>query len=270
MKSSLHSKDKWLFLFKDRWSMEEDKYYQNIQKALEDLPDNFSILEERIDIEVQMKYFEYTKEAAREENAEDSFEKREELFDDSVEEERKKEILTAIAVYDDVKAYRTLEKFVKESEGVLKQWGILALQESRMLMQSSLLDEQQVFISTGLGGKGKKLRYFVVFLSENQEEMLSDTQQKLLKDELIFELKKHEGIFESMDFMEGFSSALIMLPLNVDVKSVFQSVINECNQYGGFLQEDLIITNVKVLSRGEIIQLIHQKKSERNDELDNE
>ncbi|WP_167606125.1 hypothetical protein [Maribellus sediminis] len=250
--------------------MEEDKYYQNIQKAFEDLPENFSILEEQIDIEVQMKYFEYTKEATRKENAEACFENREELFDASVGEERKKEILTAIAVYDDVKAYRTLEKFVKESDGPLKQWGILALQESRMLMQSSLLDEQQVFISTGLGGKGKKLRYFTVFINENREELLTESQQKLLKDELVFELKKHDGVFESMDFMEGFSSGLVMLPLQVDIKSVFQNVISECNQYGGFLQEDLIITNVKVLSRGEIIQIIHQKKNEEDNELDSE
>ena len=169
-----------------------------------------------------------------------------------------------------MKAYRTLEKFVKESDGHLKQWGILALQESRMLMQSSLLDEQQVFISTGLGGKGKKLRYFTVFINANKDALLTETQQKLLKDELVFELKKHDGIVESMDFMEGFSSGLVMLPLQVDIKSVFQNVISECNQYGGFLQEDLIITNVKVLSRGEIIQLIHQKKSEENNELDNE
>ena len=250
--------------------MEEDRFYQNIQKALEDLPDNFSILEEQIDIEVQMKYFEYTKQNRKKENAEGAFNVREELFNSDVEEERKKEILTSLAVYDDVKAYRTLEKFVDESQGEIKQWGILAFQESRMLMQSSLLDEQQVFISTGLGGKGKKLRYFVVFLSENQKDLLSASQQKLLKDELAFELNKHEGIFESMDFMEGFSSALVMLPLTAEIKTVFQNVIDECNQYGGFLQEDLIVTNVKVLSRGEIIQMIHQKKDDRDNELDAE
>jgi len=250
--------------------MEEDRFYQNIQKALEDLPENFSILEEQIDIDIQMKYFEYTKNNRSKELADEAFEQREELFDDAVEKDRKKEILTNLALYDDVKAYRTLEKFVKESKGVLKQWGILAMQESRMLLQSSLLDEQQVFISTGLGGKGKKLRYFVVFMNENREELLTETQQKLLKDELVFELKKHDGVFESMDFMEGFSSTLVMIPLTVDVKSVFQSIIDECNQYGGFLQEDMIITNVKVLSRGEIIQLIHQKKTENPDELDYE
>lgn len=250
--------------------MEEDKFYRNIQKALEDLPENFSILEEQIDIGIQMKYFEYTKEVRDKSSAGECFNEREQLFDDGVSDERKKEILAAIAVWDDVKAYRTLEKFVKEAKGELKQWGVLALQESRMLMHSSLLDEQQVFISTGLGGKGQKLRYFVVFINRNRETMLDATQQKLLKDEVIFELKKHDGEFESMDFMEGFSSALVMLPLRVEIRQVFQNVIDECNQYGNFLQEDIVITNVKIMSRSEIIQLIHQNKNTDFDELEDE
>ena len=248
--------------------MEEDKLYNNIQKALEDIPENYSILEEQIDIEIQMKYFELTKELRSKNNAEECFQEREKLFQWEVSEEEKKEILISIAVYDDVKAYRTLEKYTAEAEVELKQWAILALQESRMLMQSSLLDEQQVFISTGLGGKGKKLRYYVVFLSKAMDEMLTNTQRKLLKEELVFELKKHEGEFESMDFMEGFSSSLVMLPLSVDIKSVFQNVIDECNQYGNFLQEDLVVTNVKIMSRSEIIQLIHQKKSQKTDDLE--
>lgn len=248
--------------------MEEDKFYQNIQKALENLPDNYSILEEQIDVDVQMKYFEYAKQSRQHNKSTDFFDSREDLFVPGIEPEKKKEILASLAVLDDVKAYRTIEAYVDTAEGELRQWAILALQESRMLLQSSLLDEQQVFISTGLGGKGKKLRYFVVFISRNREALLSEIQQKLLKEELIFELNKHDGVFESMDFTEGFSSALVMLPLSADIKSVFQNVIDECNQYGGFLQEDLIVTNVKVLSRGEIIEMIREKKNESNDELD--
>ncbi|HPF52658.1 MAG TPA: hypothetical protein PK335_13840 [Draconibacterium sp.] len=250
--------------------MEGEKFYRNIQKALEDLPENYSILEEQIDIEIQMKYFEYSKKMREKKNPEECFEKRDELFEKSTTKERKKEILTTIAVFDDVKAYRTLEKFVGQTTGELKQWGILALQESRMLLQTSLLDEQQVFISTGLGGKGKKLRYFVVFLNKDNDELLTRSQQKLLKNELIFQLKKQDGEFESMDFTEGFSSALVMLPLNVEIKSVFQSIIDECNQYGGFLNEDLLVTNVKILSRSEIIQIINHKPEDQIDEEDDD
>ena len=39
--------------------MDEDIFYNNIQQALENLPENYNILEERIDIEVQKQYFEF-------------------------------------------------------------------------------------------------------------------------------------------------------------------------------------------------------------------
>jgi hypothetical protein len=248
--------------------MEEEQFYNNIQKALETLPENYSILEEQIEIEIQMKYFDSAQKIRESDIAEECFANREELNSDEVSVERKKEILCAIANLDNVKAYRAIEKFVNESEGEMKQWAILALQESRMLLQSSLLDEQQVFISTGLGGKGKMLRYNVVFINHKQNELLNKTQQKLVKDELVFEINGNEGEFESMSFMEGFSTALVMLPLSADIRQVFQNVVDECNQYGNFLEEDMIVTNVKIMSRSEIIQLLHQSKNQDFDELE--
>ncbi|MGM0620878.1 MAG: hypothetical protein ACQETJ_07530 [Bacteroidota bacterium] len=241
--------------------MEEDKYYKDIQKAIEELPGDFSILEEQIDIGDQMKYFEFSKEIREKDIGKECFENREELFLSETPDERKKEILSAIAAVDEVKAYRTIEKYLEKPDKELRNWAVLALQESRMLLKSSLLDEKQVFISTGLGGKGKKLRYYVVFINRERNSMLNPTQQKLVKDELIFALKDNEGEFESIDFFEGFSTSLILLPLKTDIKHLFNNVVAECNQYGNFLNDDMVITNVKVLSRGEIIQMLNQGKS---------
>jgi len=246
--------------------MKDEIFYNNIQKALENLPDNFNILEEQIDIEIQVKYFEFVREHREEFNPDEIFVKKDELFLDETSLDRKKVILSVLSVIDDVKAYRTIEKFITGAEGFIKQWAVLAFQESRMLLQSSLLDEQQVFISTGLGGKGQKLRYFVVFLSSAENIILNKTQRKLLRDEVVFELKKCEGEFESIDFIEGFSTALVILPLKADIRSIFRNIIDECNQYGNFLKVDLIVTNVKVMSKGEIIDLLNKK--ERDNELE--
>jgi hypothetical protein len=250
--------------------MEEEKFYNNIQKALEGIRGNFNILEEQIEIELQMKYFEFAEMKRDPKMAEAFYEDREALFNPEVNEDRKREILSGIATLDEVKAFRTIEKFVGVSEGEIRQWGVLAMQESRMLLQTSLLDEQQVFISTGLGGKGKKLRYYIVFISRNLNEMLPKVQQKLLHDELIYGLNLNDGDFESMAFMEGFSTALVMLPLQANIKNIFQDIIDECNQFGNFLNEDLIITNVKALSRSEILQLLHQNEKPIDDELETE
>ena len=257
-------------MLNERIEMEEDKLYHNIQKALENLPENVNILEEQIEVELQMRYFEYAEKNRDNHLAKKCFKNSDELFNPEVEEERKREILSNIATLDEVKAFRVIERFVKESKGEIHQWGILALQESRMLLQTSLLDEQQVFISTGLGGKGMKLRYYVVFISRIENDLLNKTQQKLLRNELIYGLNLTNGEFESMSFMEGFSSALVMLPLQADIKKVFQDIIDECNQYGNFLDEDMIITNVKALSRSEIIQLLHQNRKHLDDGLEKE
>lgn len=248
--------------------MEEKQFYQNIRKVLDDLPDNFSILEEQIDIEVQMKYFELANQVRSRNLATECFENREQLFLPDVSSERKMEILLSIATIDDVKAFRTIEKFVGLAEGDIKQWAILAFQESRMLIQSSLLDEQLVFISTGLGGKGQKLRYYVVFINRNRETILNATQQKLLKDEVIFELNNNDSEFESMDFSEGFSTVLAMLPLQSDLKSIFRNIIDECNQYGDFLDDDMIVTNVKIMSRNEIIEMLKHNGNQQFDEFE--
>jgi hypothetical protein len=243
--------------------MKDEEFYSDIQKIFEDLPGNFNILEEQIDLQVQMKYFELSKKVREEEEETDYLEFAEELFESGTDTDRKKEILIGLAGMDDVKAYRTLEKFLKEADPAIRGWAVLALQENRMLLQTSLLDEQQFFISTGLGGKGKKLRYYLVFINRNRNEMLTKTQQKLVKDELIFGLKQEDGEFESIDFSEGFCTSLVLLPVSADIKQVFSNVVEECNQYGNFLEEDMIITNVKVLSRNEIFDIINKQTNQQ-------
>lgn len=241
--------------------MEEEEIYSEIQKIFEDLPGNFNILEEQIDLEDQMKYFELSRKMKDEGSGENYLEQSAELFSPETDIEKKKEILIGIAGMDDVKAYRTLEKFSNQVKPELRSWAVLALQENRMLIQTSLLDEQQFFISTGLGGKNKKLRYYLVFINRNRNKMLTATQQKLVKDELIFGLKPESGEFESIDFSEGFCASLVLLPVTSDIKQVFGNVVEECNQYGDFLEEDMIITNVKVLSRNEILDIINKQNN---------
>lgn len=236
--------------------MKEKQFYRNIQKILESLPENFSILEEQIDIDIQMKYFDFAQKIRNNPRIAVTTDNKDELFLPETTFERKREILIGLAATEDVKAFRTIEKFVNENNGEIHQWAVLAMQESRMLLQSSLLEEQQVFISTGLGGRGQKLRYYVVFINKKPDAILNNMQQKLLKDELITELKIHQGDFESIDFTEGFSTALVMLPLQTDLKMVFRNIIDECNQYGNFLNDDMILTNVKMLTRNEITDML--------------
>ena len=148
-------------------------------------PDStYSIFEDQIDINVQKEFYEYleslTPSIKQEEN--NSLDEIDLLYSKDSSEEEKKKILVLLANLNEVKAYRAIERYTKEGDKNLRKWSVVALQQSRMMLESSLLDEKSVFISTGLGGKGNKLRYFCVFFTHNQEELQTDKQNTLRKE----------------------------------------------------------------------------------------
>jgi hypothetical protein len=240
--------------------MEEENIYKRIQEAISSLPENFSILEEQINVELQMEYFNYGKDLNRNFSPEYILEHQADLFNPEIPVSEKKNLLVLMASIEKVEVFRTIEKYAKSPDPELKDWSILALQESRMVIQSSLLDEQQVYISTGLGGKGINLRYFTVFIGNENVEIYSPSQRKLIQTELEYALSKNEGIIEEIKFEENLAIALLLLPVKSDIKNVFSSVINEVNQYGDFVRPDIIITNVKRMEINEIKSFINRDK----------
>mgnify|MGYP000435686554 CR=1 FL=1 len=112
-----------------------------------------------------------------------------------------------------------------------------------MLLQSTLLDDPGVFISTGLGGQGLLLRYFCVFFYRVPGDLPS-FQQNTLKNEAETAINNAQGC---------------ILPLKTELQPLFAGIIDECNQYGNFLHENMIITNVKKLTDEEIMHLLHAK-----------
>jgi len=240
--------------------MDEDNIYKKIQEAISSLPENFSILEEQIDVELQMEYFNYARELKAGFSNELILKHQVDLFDPEIPISEKKNLLVLLASQEKVEAFRTIEKYTKNPDPELREWSILALQESRMVMQSSLMDEQQVYISTGLGGKGQKLRYFVVFIGNERVVEYSKVQKKLIKNELEFAVEKNDGLLEEINFKENLAISTLLLPVKSDIQTLFSDIITECNQYGDFVRQDIIITNVKRMGIDEIKRFIQRGK----------
>lgn len=240
--------------------MEEENIYKRLQEAISALPENFSILEEQVNVELQMEYFNYGRDLKNRFTDDMIKQHQLDLFDPDVSIEEKKNLLVLLASQDRVEAFRTIEKYTQNPDAELRDWSILALQESRMVIQSSLMDEQQVYISTGLGGKGQKLRYFTVFIGKEGILEYSEVQRKLIKTELEFAIKNFDGNLEEISFHENLAVAVLLLPVKSDIQTIFSSVINECNQYGDFVRQDIIITNVKRMSLEEIKEFINREK----------
>lgn len=248
--------------------MEEEEYSgtENIQDKLQQflgqLPDNFSILEEQVDVDVQMKYFEQAKQQNREASKEEIIARKNELSSDEIDIEAKKELLILLAGIDNPEAFRIIEKFKKTSKNTeLYDWTCIAYHESKMLLESSLLDENQVFISTGMGGKGNLLRYFVVIISENSDEF-NNTQKKLIFGEVEYSLKKYNAEIEDANFEGKYATLTCLIPLEAPIKDIFQTAIDECNELGNFISDNFIVTNVKKLTAKEIDEFLEKVEKE--------
>jgi hypothetical protein len=75
-----------------------------------------------------------------------------------------------------------------------------------------------------------------------------------------FAIQKIDGDLEEISFEDNLAVAVLLLPVKSDIQSVFSSIINECNQYGDYIRQDIIITNVKRMSFQEIKDFINQEK----------
>ncbi|MFW5804013.1 MAG: hypothetical protein ACOCWG_02160 [bacterium] len=244
--------------------MDNDNIYDKIQELFGNFPSNYSILEEQIDIDLQMEYFEHSKNFKDKLNSEEVINQKNEIFKQNIPIELKKEIFVKLASIENVEAFRAIEKYLENPDKPLKDWATLAFQESRMLLESKLLDTNQVFISTGLGGKGSKLRYFVVLISKSGKEY-TNFQRKIIHNELNDILEKNSSELEKIEYFESYASLYAVIPMNVSIKDVFNKLILECNQYGDFLKENFIITNVKALSYDEIEEFIRTNSESETD-----
>jgi hypothetical protein len=231
--------------------MESDNIYRKIQEFFGGVNPNFSLMEEPVDVAVQMKYFETSGRMSEEVNEEDLLARKDELLDPKISVDKKKALLVQLASLPNPEIYRILEAYAKEPAEELREWAKLALQENKLMLESHLLDNRQVFISTGLGGKGHKLRYFAVLINKNGNN-LKPFEQKVVQDEMQYMLQRCDGELEKLVFMQQYTTLLVVAPLNSDITRVFRDGIDECNQFGDFLLPDFIITNMKELSEDEI------------------
>jgi hypothetical protein len=238
---------------------ETNNIFDKIQELLGEIPENLTILEEQIDADIQLEYFNFAGTIDENVNSEEVLKNKDLIFKHDLAVEEKKQLLVQLANVDSIEAYRTLEKYLHEPDDILKDWTKLALQESRLLIESKLLDQCQVLISTGLGGKGLKLRYFIVLITKTGD-CYTEFEQKIITSELRFSIKRANGELEHISFDKELCSIVVVIPLQIPVQIMFESVIKECNQYGEFLNPDYFITNVRILSNGEIRTMISQNR----------
>jgi len=231
--------------------MEGENVYRKIQEFFGGLNNNFSLMEDPVDVTLQMNYFEVSAKIRGKFKDEEVIARKDDLFNAALPLEHKKILLVQMAGIPSPEIYRTLESYAKEPDTDMEEWAKLALQENKLLLESDLLDRRQIFISTGLGGKGHKLRYFVVLINKRGDD-LKPFEQKVVQDEMQYALQKYDSELEKLDFKRQYTTMRVIVPISSDLTRLFREGIDECNQFGDFLSHDFIVTNMKELSEQEI------------------
>ncbi|MDR1747309.1 MAG: hypothetical protein LBR49_08600 [Tannerella sp.] len=239
--------------------------FDQFQKFLSETEGDFHILEQRVPVEVQMEYFKFSNHLRKllplpRLNDADYETALSELHQPDATKDYKRQILSTLAISKQVKAYRILEQYAREAEPELADWSYMALMESRIALETELSDEKHIYISTGLGGKSKKLRFFVLLLSDAGKPFL-DYQRQVIEREFAYSLPREDCKIERLTVKEKHVEMLLLVPIQRDIKRILSSIIKECNQYGNFLADAFTVTNVKELNEKEINKIIQIHES---------
>ena len=124
---------------------QDEQKWKSVNQLLSRAGSHLNILEEEIDVEVQHQYMDLLEHLIKSGDfktlREDAIIHAQDLFDEAVDDERKKTLLILLSMVDDVSIYRSIESFQKQDTPI-KPWATIALQQSRMLIQSNLLDDR--------------------------------------------------------------------------------------------------------------------------------
>jgi len=230
--------------------MKNDKNaLKELQHSLNTIKGNLHILEVNVPVEKQMEYFRYSEVIRNNFSENPSVDEQLKVLSSSESSTQDvKYALAFLAVSGNVKAFRAIETYNKTH---FSDWAKMAYIQAKMTLESEFSDEKQFFISTGLGGKGEQLRFFAFFKSKDGKNF-SDYQKQLIEKELFYCIQNHNGILEELQIRDSYFTLLFLIHIQVDIKTMLEDFVDECNQYGDFLHKGFVITNVKIFSDEEI------------------
>jgi len=223
-----------------------------IRDILDDIPERLTLAEDGVDSSAQQEYLEYTEDLDFGQYSEEDISVRSHsLFSPSASLEDKKETLAVLAHRGTLEAYRTIERFLETAEQTLETWGVLALQECRMFLESSLSDRNVGILMTGLGGENNRLRYFLIIRSRS-DAALTSVQKETIERGFSYICSKFDSILEEIQEHQYYVTMKVLIPMDVAVAEIIEGGIDECNTFCNFLDENYYVTNVKIPTEAEV------------------
>lgn len=242
--------------------MKDMKRSKDDRKNSKNVMDNFTLLDEPIDLSIQTEYLSLSKTIDFDNvDYKEVLTGSDRLFYKDTPIESKKKILILLAHLGTPESCKILEKYQKSSETNLRDWALLSLKECRMLLENVLLEEEGGFISTGLGGKDNKLRYYFI-VSSRDGLPFSETHKNTLKRGFETISHKYKSQIEEIDFEATYAMIGMLIPMDIAVGEIIEEGIGECNKIDEFLFLDYYVTNVGKPTYKEISDYLEEIKNE--------
>jgi len=239
--------------------MSEGSIYNQLKELLAKAGGAYRIMEEQIDVDLQVEFFEMANKLLKKHlDLESVEEKSKKLFDKETSFEVKKRLLVELSNAEKPDAYRIIQQFIEKGDSELRSWAVLSLQHSRITLETHLLDQNQVFISTGLGGDNTRLRYFIAIRTK-YGKIISDCQKTIVHNEFEPVFKKNKSTIEEVAFYDKYFTIKCLIPIDIAVGDLVLIGLAEANQYGNFLSKDYLVTNVRILNQNEIENFFNKK-----------
>jgi hypothetical protein len=232
--------------------------FKELQQSLEGLKGHLHVLEMCVPVEKQMEYFRFSENLRKSEKSETVDNQIQVLNSPDTSYPELKYALSFLAISGNIKAYRAIESYNEVHKDNLDDWAILSLMQAKITLESELSDEKQIFISTGLGGKGDLLR-FAAFFKSNHLKSFSPYQKQLIEKEIPFYIERYGGEMEEIKVADNYFTALFLVDIQLDIKFMLEKAIAECNQFGDFINNNFTITNVKMFSEEDIQKELQKK-----------
>lgn len=219
---------------------------------------NLHIIEKAIPIEEQMEYFNWARNVRTPNDVHHKSYWIATLFTPEIDINKKKDALAILAGLTSVAAYRAIETYNSSPlEAELTNWAIMAYTESKMLINSDLSGEKQVLISTGLGGAKNKLRFFAVIVTIDKNNY-TELQKEILTKELEFQFNQNGMEIEEFYFVDNFVKIIFLADIELNIKGIFNKIIDECNSMGNYLGKNFLLTNIKIFNNDEIKETLNK------------
>ncbi|MDR0414825.1 MAG: hypothetical protein LBH84_05350 [Prevotellaceae bacterium] len=219
-------------------------------------PYKVKVINLQLDMQTQIEYFNLLSEIFQGHNSEAlASVSREKAFDPSVPLDYRKRMLAWLSSSEEVDVLRELERYEKDCPEDVKGFVSMCVYQCRTNIESSLLGEHHAVVASGMGGEDDKIRYFAA-LATLSGKAWSNTEQHLLREELMLASKAQNAVVELLEFSGKYAKILLLAPITLSPVVVIRSAKDASNELGVFISPQEVVTNIARLSDEELDKIL--------------